>query len=242
MKIFVVKSEQVLMLFLCLFILGGFYTTFLKEQQTVMTMMPTDQKVIVIDVGHGGWDPGRTGTQGENEKDINLKIALKLQNYLEQSGSVVLITRNEDEALDLNKKIDMKKRKEIINDSQGDMMISIHQNSFPSSSEKGSQVFYYKNNEEGKELAQLLQERLKSVLDPDNKRQAKENSSYYILKNTKIPSAIVECGFLTHPEEEKLLNTEEYQEKVAWAIYLGIIDYFQEQAHAEEAEAQKKEE
>lgn len=230
MRFFVIKSEYIIMLLLCLFISGGIYYTYQRNNAVINTMMPTDSKTIVIDVGHGGWDPGKTGSGGENEKDINLKIALKLQNYLEQSGSVVIITRIDDTALDSKKKADMKKRKEIVEESEGDILISIHQNSFPSVKAKGAQVFYHKKSEDGKILAQMLQERLKTTLDSNNTRQAKDNTSYYILKNTSLPSAIVECGFLSNHDEEMKLNEDAYQEKVAWAIYLGIIDYFQAQS------------
>lgn len=185
---------------------------------------------------YGSWDPGKTGTLGENEKDINLKIAKKLQAYLEQSGSIVMITRNEDQALDGDKKVDMKKRKEIINEWKGDLLISIHQNSYPSEKVKGGQVFYHKSSENGKILAELIQERFRTSLNSENHRQAKENTSYYILKNTEMPAAIVECGFLSNREEEEKLNLDEYQEQVAWAIYLGIIDYFENQSNASEKE------
>lgn len=180
----------------------------------------------MIDYQYGAWDPGRTGTVGENEKDINLKIAGKLQAYLEQSGATVIITRNEDAALSSDKREDMRIRKDIINEGKGDILLSVHQNSYPQEAVRGGQVFYLKGSEEGEALAKAVQAQLVAVLDPENHRVAKPDATYYILKNTKMPAVIVECGFLSNRKEEALLNTDEYQEKVAWAIYLGIMDYF----------------
>lgn len=228
MKVFIVNKSQICILFLCLIIFGGIYYTYVRESNAVMTMMPTDRKTVIIDAGHGGWDPGKTGTLGENEKDINLKIALKLQAYLEQSGATVLITRIDDNSLAEKKRADLKERKALANDSDGDILISIHQNSFPSAKVKGAQVFYHNESEEGKRLAGKIQENMIGFADPENNRVIKPNTSYYILKNTTIPAAIVECGFLSNSGEEQKLNTDEYQEKVAWAIYMGIIDYFKE--------------
>ncbi len=228
MRVFTIRKDQIIAFFLCFIIAGGILSTYHRENEAIYTMVPADRKVIIIDAGHGGWDPGKTGTAGENEKDINLKIALKLQQYLEQSGAVVLITRGDDTALGSKKKEDMKNRKEIVNESEGDILISIHQNAFPKPSAKGGQVFYHNGSEAGKRLAELIQAKLKEEVDPMNTRAAKANTDYYILKNTSIPSAIVECGFLSNMEEEQKLNTDEYQEKVAWAIYLGILDYFKD--------------
>lgn len=202
--------------------------------KTVSTFaLPTAKHVIVIDPGHGGFDPGKMGTSGAHEKDINLAIALRLQAYLEQSGAYVVITRNTDEGLneegDTKKKSsDMRRRKELINSSEGDILISIHQNSFQQSKYKGAQVFYHGHSQDGERLAKCIQNKFKEFVDPTNKREAKANTDYYVLKTTEIPAVIVECGFLTNPEEEANLNNEIYQEKVAWAIYTGIVDYYKD--------------
>ena len=126
----------------------------------------------------------------------------------------------------------MSSRKDIINGSEGDMLISIHQNSFPQGSAKGAQVFYHNDSEKGKVLAEIIQNKFIEYVDSENTRQAKANTDYYILKNTKMVSAIVECGFLSNSAEEKMLNTDEYQSKVAWAIYMGIIEYFENENNA----------
>ena len=201
----------------------------MSRENTVETMLPVNAKVVILDAGHGGWDPGKTGTQGDNEKNINLQIAQKLKQYLEQGGAVVYMTRNSDEALGQKKGEDMKERKRIANESEGDIFVSIHQNAFPKGSAKGAQVFYHKQSQEGKKLAEEIQKSLKKYVDDENTREIKENTNYYILKKTELPSALVECGFLSNLEEEKKLNTEEYQQKVAWAIYVGIMNYFEQQ-------------
>lgn len=187
--------------------------------------MPLDRKVIVIDAGHGGWDPGMVSNNVE-EKGINLSIAQKLQVFLEQGGATVIITRNDDDGLSSNKRGDMYVRREIANNSHADIFVSIHQNSFQKSSVKGAQAFYFNSSDNSKKLAEKVQARLVEFVDPSNKFQAKENGNYYVLKQTTMPAVLVECGFLTNYNERQKLVTDEYQDKIAWGIYLGIIDYF----------------
>ncbi len=163
-----------------------------------------------------------------NEKDINIDIAQKLCLFLEEAGADVYFTRSDDEALGQTKSEDMKKRISVVDESNADIMISIHQNAYPSENVKGAQTFYFKGSDGGKALAEKIQASLISALDEKNKRTAKENTSYYIIKNTEIPSVIIECGFLSNPDEEKKLNTEEYRLKTAWAIFDGIREYFNE--------------
>lgn len=163
-----------------------------------------------------------------NEKDINIDIAQKLCLFLEEAGADVYFTRSDDEALGQTKSEDMKKRISVVDESNADIMISIHQNAYPSENVKGAQTFYFKGSNDGKALAEKIQASLISALDEKNKRTAKENTSYYIIKNTEIPSVIIECGFLSNPDEEKKLNTEEYRLKTAWAIFDGIREYFNE--------------
>lgn len=218
------RKEIVIFFIYILAITIGIYITY-KNETTATFSMPINLKNIVIDAGHGGWDPGKVTESGVEEKDINLEIAQKLQTYLEQSGSFVLTTRIDDTALSDSKREDLKERKNIANSENIDLLISIHQNSYPSESVKGAQVFYYDGKEESKLLAECIQERLKQI-DNTNNRIAKANSSYYLLKQTNIPAVIVECGFLTNLEEGSKLTTEEYQEKIAWAIYCGILDYY----------------
>lgn len=185
---------------------------------------------IVLDAGHGGDDPGKIGINGSREKEINLAIAQRVQTYLEANDIKVVMTRTTDEGLydadAENKKVqDMKRRIAIMEESKPLATISIHQNSYPEEYIKGAQVFYHKDSKEGEQLASLLQESLRERLNPENHRQIKANDSYYLLKKSTIPTVIVECGFLSNYAEATLLSEEEYQDKVAWAIHMGIMQY-----------------
>lgn len=219
------KESMGILLGLC--IIGGCFLHTALGKGTEETLFPMVEMTIVLDAGHGGWDPGKTGTEGANEKDLNLVVVEKLSDYLEQGGAEVILTRTSDDALGNGKRTDMAERKKIANESGADLLVSIHQNAFPSPKAKGAQVFYHSHSEQGKILAECVQESLRSRVDDSNQRQAKENSDYYILRTTEIPAVIVECGFLSNREEEKLLNDATYQEKLAWAIYCGILDYFE---------------
>ena len=192
--------------------------------------LPSSKKTIVIDAGHGGWDPGKVNETGEpvQEKDINLQIAEKLQFFLEQSGAYVVVTRADDSALGDTKRQDLKNRFSTANDYKGDIFISIHQNSYPESYVKGAQVFYYETSEQGKNLAQLIQAQIKEFAAPENTRDAKPNMDYYLLKNADMPTVLVECGFLTNSGERKALQTDEYQTKIAWSIFSGVVKYFEQ--------------
>ena len=190
--------------------------------------------LVVIDPGHGGFDPGKVGVGEVLEMDINLAISLKLKALLEQNDVTVVMTRKKDEGLSgsgegSKKNSDMRNRVQQVNGAGADLAVSIHQNSFTESSSRGAQVFYHGNSGEGKVLAELLQDQLKATLKDGNHRMAKANDSYYMLKKTECPFAIVECGFLSNPDEAALLQEESYQEKVAWAIHLGILQYLNEQ-------------
>ncbi|MCD8090149.1 MAG: N-acetylmuramoyl-L-alanine amidase, partial [Clostridiales bacterium] len=146
--------------------------------------------------------------------------------YLEQGGAGVFMPRTEDEALSDSKKADLRERRRMADGDDIDAYVSIHQNFYPSEDVRGAQVFYPKSSEEGRALAESIQSRITEIADESNKRAVKENNTYYMLKNAEKPSVIVECGFLSNPEENRLLNSEEYQKKIAWAVYIGIADYF----------------
>lgn len=185
---------------------------------------------MVIDAGHGGADPGKVGINGANEKDINLKIAGYLKQYLEASDIEVVMTRETDQGLNdedaSNKKVqDMKRRIELIEETAPAITVSIHQNSYPEEYVHGAQVFFYTGSKEGQELAQSIQDQLVAKVDPENKRQVKANDSYYLLKKTGTPIVIVECGFLSNSVEAEKLCTEAYQKRVAWAIHIGVLRY-----------------
>ena len=179
-------------------------------------------KIIVLDAGHGGKDPGKIGVSGALEKDINLQIVMKIKAFLEEKNyQVVLTTGNDSES----KKEDMKRRVDVINETNPFLAVSIHQNSFSDPSVSGAQVFYYSESKEGEVFAKQMQSALLAV-DEKNMRQAKADDSYYLLKRTKVPTIIVECGFMSNPQEEEKLKTEEYQEAISNAIVAGIESCF----------------
>jgi N-acetylmuramoyl-L-alanine amidase len=204
------------------------YRTYLKKESlaTVATTGATKDtsKVVVIDAGHGGFDPGKIGINQALEKDINLQIAKKVQAQLEEQGITVIMTREDENELASSKTEDMKERVRIINENNPDLAVSIHQNSYTSESIHGAQVFYYKHSSEGEKIAKIMQNALLSV-DSENKRQAKDNDTYYMLKKTEKPVVIVECGFLSNQAEADLLITDTYQESLATAITDGIMTY-----------------
>ena len=188
--------------------------------------------VIVIDAGHGGIDPGKVGVNNILEKDINLSIAMKLKNLLEQQDIQVVMTREEDIGLysdaDKNRKrADLNQRIKIIQESNPDFAVSIHQNSYTEEYVKGAQVFYHSQSLEGKKLAELLQTQIVSTINDGNHRKAKSNSSYYMLKHTECPLVIVECGFLSNNEEATKLTEDDYQDKMALGILQGIMQYIE---------------
>lgn len=191
------------------------------------------KKTVVIDAGHGGSDPGKIGVNQCLEKDINLQIALKVKEKLENEQIKVIMTREDENGLSTdgasNHKIeDMKKRVEIINASEASIAVSIHQNSYTSEEVKGAQVFYFTHSEQGKQMAEIMQENFR-LANSENKRQAKENQTYYMLKKTKIPTIIVECGFLSNWEEAEKLTDDSYQEKTAQIICDGIMKILQQE-------------
>ncbi len=221
------SNKKLLLLYILVIFIGLFssYNKSYSNKATSTFSIPLSQKTIFIDAGHGDWDPGKVSESGILEKDINLKIASYLHQYLEQGGCFVISTRIDDSVLGSDKSTDMQERKSIANNQEADLLISIHQNSYTSDSVKGAQVFYYETSESSRQLAELVQSRL-IQLDNSNTRVAKSNDSYYILKQTDIPAIIVECGFLSNSSEANLLADENYQKNIAWAIYTGILDYY----------------
>lgn len=186
---------------------------------------------VVLDAGHGAADSGKVGINGVLEKDVNLSIVLKLREYLEQEGVMVVLTRVDDSPLyqesDQNHKLaDMKKRLDIMDSANPNLVVSIHQNSYTQESAKGPQVFYYATSEEGQKLAQYLQDSFDSVVgEEQNKRVIKPNRDYYLLVHTPYTIVICECGFLSNQQEADLLATEDYQDKVAKSVSEGIMNY-----------------
>ena len=189
-----------------------------------------EERTVILDAGHGGSDPGKVGINNALEKEINLEISKKVKALLEAKEIKVIMPRENDEMLceetaDNKKREDMKRRTEMINEIRPFLVVSIHQNSFSDASVSGAQVFYYSGSEESEKMAVLMQNALREV-DEQNQREAKANDSYYLLKKTKVPTLIVECGFLSNPEEAEKLVTDEYQDAISNAIVKGIESCF----------------
>ncbi|MGQ8875662.1 N-acetylmuramoyl-L-alanine amidase CwlD [Paenibacillus sp. TSA_86.1] len=228
------KTVKRVMLSLCL--LAMFVLVVSYEMPSTKTSgywgLPLAGKVIAIDAGHGGPDGGAVSRQGVIEKDINLSIALYVRDYLQQAGALVVMTRESDKDLaeegtrgySKRKTEDLKQRVRHIEDKQADLFISIHMNSVPSNRWSGAQVFYTPNHPDNEGLANLLQAEIIRNLE-NTDRIAKTVSTVYLLQALKIPSALVEVGFLSHPEEARMLADEAYQRKVAASIYNGILRY-----------------
>ncbi len=208
--------------------------THLKYLESIQTSgVPVSNHTIILDAGHGEPDGGAV-QNGVSEQEINLNIVLKLQELLEQSGGNVILTRSDENGIyDVNessmkskKSSDLKNRVNLANNENADIFISVHLNKIPQSQYYGWQTFYQKSNENSKILADSIQNNLNYSIQKENKRQILPLSGKYIMDNIKIPTVTVECGFLSNPSELENLQKNEYQDKIAWGIYTGIMDYF----------------
>ena len=179
---------------------------------------------------------GAESKNGTTEAEINLKIVLKIQQLLEQSGCTVILTRSDENAIyDLDSKTlkqkkisDIHNRVKIANESSADIFVSIHLNKIAQPQYYGWQTFYNTKTEQSKELAEQIQTNLNETIQKENNRIAMKLDTVYIMKHVEIPISIVECGFLSNPQEEQELLQDNYQDKLAWGIYNGIISYFEE--------------
>ena len=190
---------------------------------------------LIIDAGHGGFDGGASASDGTLEKDINLQIALELYDFCKLGGHQVILTRNSDagtekdenDSIANRKKSDMQRRLSIIEENPDAIFVSIHLNKFTTSTAQGAQVFYSKNNINSQNLAKSVQSSIILLTQPNNTRTIKKgDNSIFLLKKATIPAIIVECGFLSNPEELALLKNSEYQSKIAFSIYCGILKYY----------------
>ena len=231
----VIRKKQIILATLCacLSIFTFMFTT-AKEPVKETVSLPVSGKTVILDAGHGVPDEGAQSSNGTTEAESNLKIALKVQNLLEQSGCTVLLTRSDENAIyDIDSKTlkqkeisDIHNRVKIGNESSADAFVSIHLNKIPQSQYYGWQTFYKEGNADGKKLAVAIQNSLNNAIDKENNRVSKTIDNVYIIKHIEIPTTIVECGFLSNPEEEKQLLDDDYQNRLAWGIYSGIINYF----------------
>ncbi|GAA3411892.1 N-acetylmuramoyl-L-alanine amidase CwlD [Paenibacillus hodogayensis] len=194
--------------------------------------MPLSGKVIALDPGHGGPDGGAVSKEGLVEKEVNLAISLYLRDYLQQAGAMVVMTRETDRDLagegtkgySKRKTEDLLNRVQFIQQRKAQMSISIHLNSIPSAKWKGAQSFYYPGNDEGKKLAESIQGEIKSNMN-NTDRAIKSEDEFYLLKTLPIPAVLVEVGFLSNPEEARMMADSTYQKQIAESIYRGIVRY-----------------
>jgi len=198
--------------------------------------LPLSGKVIVIDPGHGGPDGGAIGKDETSEKEISLLVAMKLRDYLQQSGALVYLTREDDtdlaadqtRGLSARKSEDIRNRLQFIHDHEADLFVTIHLNSIPSPQWSGAQTFYYPEFDESKHLANMIQEEVIRNLE-NTKRSALAMNGIYLLKYAEVPGALVEIGFLSNEVEREQLKTDAYQRKMAASIYEGILRYITEE-------------
>lgn len=230
LKVYICYSSAIL----CVFLFSGLlYTAFGGSHEPIQTAASKPSSVIIIDAGHGGEDSGAVAN-GVLEKDVNLDIALKLRDFLVSSGYTVVMTRDSDISIYDNsaatiseKKVsDLHNRLSIINGSADNILISIHQNKFEQSKYYGAQMFYSKNNPESQLLAESIRQSVTGLLQPENKRELKSaDKTIYILNKATVPAVIVECGFLSNPDEAQKLSDENYRKKMAFAVYCGFLNY-----------------
>lgn len=232
---FYMNKKKLLILVILIIILIISIYTLRNNKETIQTVsLPVSGKTIVLDAGHGQPDSGAENSTGLTEESINLIITKKVQSLLEQSGCKVVLTRSDENGIyDLDSKTlrekkvsDIKNRVKIGNESSADAFISIHLNKIEQSQYYGWQTFFKTNNEKSEQLAKSIQQELNSSIQRENKREALKITGKYIIEHVEIPITIVECGFLSNPEEAELLQKDEYQSKLAWGIYNGIMDYF----------------
>ncbi|MCJ7839943.1 N-acetylmuramoyl-L-alanine amidase CwlD [Lederbergia sp. NSJ-179] len=228
-----------------LFFIGAAVLFFLLQYQFIPKdsfdtwNLPLTGKIIYLDPGHGGPDGG-AGDSEALEKDIALEVSLKLRDYLQEQGALVLMTREADKDLagsevkgySRRKTEDLHKRLKLVNESDADLLISIHLNAIPSPRWHGAQTFYAPHHAENKRAATFIQDELVKTLE-NTDRKAKIIDHVYLLKKSNKPSALVEIGFLSNPTERKSLLTDSYQDKVAFSIYKGITRYFTDEPSIE---------
>lgn len=232
---FIVKTKkQILGVALMMFL--GVSAGALIRFSPIMGAFATDKdvKTVIIDAGHGLPDGGTVGYNGTIEHEINLRIAEKTEEVLRGKGFMTVMTRRGEESLAVDekssiremKKNDMKIRKELIKKSDADIFISIHMNSYPNKNVSGLRLFYSANHEEISGLAEDIQSKIGEITGARTYAVKTADKDLFLMKNPPIPAILVECGFLSNPEEEKKLSEEEYQSKIAWAIAEAVEEYY----------------
>lgn len=221
---FVSKRKYIFIAIICCTIVG--LVAIIPSIKT--SVRPKGEFTIVIDAGHGGRDGGSVGVNGSIEKNLNLAYAKTLQKMLTKSGVKVVMTRNGDNGLydenaDNKKLSDMRARRDIIRNAQPDLVISLHMNSFPLDSCKGAKTFYQIGSDVSYDVAKAIQNSLHYYID--NASSTVSAGDYYILNCTNYTSVLIECGFVSSPEEEQLLQDENYREEFIYSVYRGIMLY-----------------
>lgn len=213
-----------------------------KDEETWgVWSLPLSGKTIVLDPGHGGPDGGAVGKDKTQEKDIALAVSKKLQQYLQQSGAIVYLTRETDEdlaaegtkGLSRRKSEDIRNRLKFIHDKKADLFLTIHLNAIPSTRWSGAQTFYYPKFDESRHLAKMIQSEIIRNME-NTTRSPLAINGIYLLKHAKVPGALVEIGFLSNEEERELLKQEDYQRGMAASIYEGILRYATEEPERDE--------
>lgn len=245
MKIFVLnligrrKTRAFVSVFIVLLVVlsctVGFMTRGFTDELAIMANTIPEDKIIIIDAGHGGEDPGAVGVGGILEKDINLQMALEIGKAFEEKGYIVVYTRTDDRLLyteeqnikGIRKISDLKNRCKVAERYPGSIFISIHMNSFGSSKYSGLQVYYSEENEESRGLADSIQNKVVSDIQKDNNRTIKPGKDMYILEHIGNPAVLIECGFLTNKAECEKLSEKEYQKELSFSIVCGIIEYIE---------------
>lgn len=210
--------------------------TYLIERFNTVETLSTNIKnmTVIVDAGHGGVDGGTQAADGTLEKDLNLQIALKVNNFLTSFGVNTVMTRESDISIHdstantiREKKVsDIKNRLNIIETTENSLFVSIHQNYFSQSKYTGTQVFYSGNNPQSSILADSIRESVIAALQPDNSRELKKSGTeIYLLYHAQAPAVMVECGFLSNSQEAEMLKNEDYQNKLAYFISMGILNY-----------------
>lgn len=226
-----VVPQIVVLVIICVIVLLSYFKTEIINVNTE----PNTYKTIIIDAGHGGFDGGASAADGTVEKDINLKISKNVCDILRLNGFKVIMTRESDtgteddpsDTIIRRKKSDLSNRLKIMQENPDGIFVSIHLNKFTTSAARGAQVFYSKNYTQSYNLANNVQESIKTLIQPDNTRVVKQGTdSTYLLKNAVVPAIIVECGFLSNNTDLEQLKNAEYQSKMAFAISKGILDFY----------------
>lgn len=230
-----VRRSSVITVVLIICVLCGIYGLYAGDEEQVF--QPSGEMRVMIDPGHGGMDGGAVGVSGVLEKELNLQVAKRLEGLVTEGGGVAMMTRSEDVSLHTEqdktvreqKRSDLTRRRSMAGESGADVFVSIHMNQFSQSKYRGAQVFYAAD-ENSRRLAELIRKHLLPISEKSDGREIKQAyDTMFILQQNRLPSVIVECGFLSNPEEEALLQNEAYQEEIAEGIYQGICEFLTNQ-------------